>query len=300
MTASATQSATQSETQSATQPAGRPRAGHKVGVVGKGGVGKTTVAGLVARGYAAKGRRVVAVDTDSNPNLGLSLGLSLAETEAVPVLPRTAVTGDGEAGAAAALVATYGRSTPAGPTLLSAIRVTEAGAGCTCSGHRTVRSLLADALSDVDVTVVDMEAGLEHLSRSGGTLAHADVLLVVCEPTRKSVLTAARTAALAAELGIPQVLAVGNKAAGAEDEQFFRSAFAGAGIALAGVLPYDREVAEGDRSGALGPTPASAQCWAAVEALLSAVDTAVARSAAEPAGARSGRAAPVLGQRRGQ
>lgn len=249
----------------------------KLGVVGKGGVGKTTVAGLVGRAYAERGRHVVAIDTDSNPNLGLSLGLSLAETEAVPVLPRSTVVGSGSGTAAEELLAEYGRMTPAGPTLLSAIKVAEAGAGCTCGGHATVRSLLADALQDVDLALVDMEAGLEHLSRSGGTLAHADLLLVVCEPTRKSVLTAARTAALAAELGIPQVLAVGNKARTDEDVAFFRAALSAERIELAGVLPYDAEVAAADRVGAVGLTPVAPHVQRALHDVLDALDAAHSR-----------------------
>ncbi|MGI8433133.1 MAG: AAA family ATPase [Nocardioidaceae bacterium] len=250
----------------------------KLGIVGKGGVGKTTVSGLLSRAYAERGRHVVAIDTDSNPNLGLSLGLSLAETEAVPVLPRSAVVGSNGTTAAADLVAEYGRPTPAGPTLLSAIKVATAGAGCTCSGHATVRSLLTAALEDVDLTLVDMEAGLEHLSRSGGTLAHADVLLVVCEPTRKSVLTAARTAALAADLGIPEVVAVGNKARTPQDVAFFGEAMSAEEIRLIGVLPYDDEVAGADRTGAVGLVPVAADVQQALDEVLDGLDAAHARA----------------------
>ncbi len=249
----------------------------KLGVVGKGGVGKTTVSGLVARRYAERGRQVVAVDTDSNPNLGLSLGLSLEEMEAVPVLPRATIVGIGGSASSADLLAEYGRSTPAGPTLLSAIKVAQAGAGCTCSGHATVRSLLSDALENVDLTLVDMEAGLEHLSRSGGTLAYADLLLVVCEPTRKSVLTASRTASLAAELGIPGVLAVGNKAKSPEDVAFFRDTLTSEGIEIAGILPYDPEVAAADRVGEVGLQPVAPAVQAALDEVLDALDKARAR-----------------------
>ncbi|MGI8900158.1 MAG: AAA family ATPase [Nocardioides sp.] len=257
--------------------------GLKLGVVGKGGVGKTTTAGLLARYYNDRGSRVVAIDTDSSPNLGLSLGLSLTDTEAVPVLPRAALVGSGGGPSADELINDFGRPTPAGPTLLSAIRVSEAGAGCTCSGHATVRSLLGDALADVDVTLVDMEAGLEHLSRSGGTLAYADVLLVVCEPTRKSVLTAVRSVALAQDLGIAHVLAVGNKARTAQDVDFFISALAAEGIELAGVLPHDDRIADDDRAGSVGLTPVSAEVETVLSAVLAAVDARLGRTGVEQA-----------------
>ncbi len=222
----------------------------KLGIVGKGGVGKTTVSALLARAYADRGDRVVAIDTDSNPNLGVSLGLSMAEMEAVPVLPRSVLVGSKGAASAVALIEDYGRPTPAGATLLSAIRVNAAGAGCTCGGHATVRSLLGDALTErADVTLVDMEAGLEHLSRSGGTLAHADVLLAVVEPTRKSMITAGRTVALAADLGLDQVFGLGNKVRSAADEEFLGGMTAEYGVPLAGVIPYDPELAEADRTG---------------------------------------------------
>ncbi|MDP8961759.1 MAG: AAA family ATPase [Actinomycetota bacterium] len=223
----------------------------KVGIVGKGGVGKTTVSALVAQSYVARGRSVVAIDTDSNPNLGISLGLTLQQTEAIPTLPRSVLVGQGSGNmTAAALIDTYGRQTPAGPTLLSALRVDQAGGGCTCGGHATVRSLLGQAVDEqTDVTIIDMEAGLEHLSRSGGTLAYADLLLVVMEPSRKSVITAARTISLAEELGIRRVYGLGNKARLPGDAGFFERTAAEFNVPLAGIVPYDPLVADADRAG---------------------------------------------------
>lgn len=221
----------------------------KIGIVGKGGVGKTSTAALLASSFAARDQRVLAIDTDSNTNLGLSLGLTVSEAEGVPVMPRALIVGAGGDLTVQELMATYGRQTPAGVTLLSAIKVAEAAAGCTCAGHASVRNLLSEALdSEADVVIVDMEAGLEHLSRSGGTLAHADVLLVVMEPTRKSVLTAARTIHLAADLGLERVFGVGNKAA-AGDGAYFADACAAAGVPLVGVIPRDDAVVDADRRG---------------------------------------------------
>ncbi len=221
----------------------------KLGIVGKGGVGKTTISALVAEAYANLGKRVVAIDTDSNPNLGVSLGLGVADAEAVPVVPRSIAAGPGAGLAGAELLATYGRRTPVGVTLLSAMRVDQAAAGCTCGSHAAVRSMLRDVLDDeADVTIVDMEAGLEHLSRSGGTLAYADVLLMVMEPSRKSVLTAARTAALADELGIPCCLGVGNKAR-PDDAAFFAEACADHGVEVVAVIPLDAAIPAADRAG---------------------------------------------------
>ena len=227
----------------------------KLGIVGKGGVGKTTITALLADTFASKGRRVVAIDTDSNPNLGFSLGLSAEQTDAVRPLPRSVIIGARGDLTVGDVFDDYGQTTPAGVTLLSAIKVTHAAGGCTCGGHATVRSLLSEALdAHADVTLIDMEAGLEHLSRSGGTLAHADILLVIMEPSRKAILTAVRTAELAAELGIPSVLGLGNKAADAGDADFFRQFCAEQGVRLAGIIPFDSDIANANRSGArIGP-----------------------------------------------
>ena len=102
----------------------------KLGIVGKGGVGKTTISALVAQAYAERGARVLAVDTDSNPNLALSLGLDAEAADRVPLLPRSLVVGGGDGAVTPAeLVRQYGARTPSEVTLLHAMRITQAGAG---------------------------------------------------------------------------------------------------------------------------------------------------------------------------
>lgn len=221
----------------------------KLGIVGKGGVGKTSVSALLAEAFVDRGLRVVAVDTDSNPNLGMSLGLSKEESDAVPVLPRSLLVGAGGE-QPRDLVSVYGRTTPVGVTLLSAIKVTEAGAGCTCGGHATVRNLLGAALDDAaDVTLVDMEAGIEHLSRSGGTLAHVDILVVLVEATRKALMTAERTKQLADDLGIPLSVALANKVRDPEEQVALERHCQGIGLELIGAIPFDADIAAADRAG---------------------------------------------------
>ncbi len=250
----------------------------KLGIVGKGGVGKTSASALLAEAFAERGLRVVAVDTDSNPNLGMSLGLTKEETDSVPVLPRSLLVGAGGE-QPGDLVGSYGRVTPAGVTLLSAIKVTEAGAGCTCGGHATVRNLLGAALEDAaDVTLVDMEAGIEHLSRSGGTLAHVDILVVMVEATRKALLTAERTRQLADDLGIPVTVALANKVRDLEDQAVLEQHCRELGIEIIGAIPFDPDVAAADRAGLRLPagagTPArqaAAQAAGRLSGMLTAV-----------------------------
>lgn len=252
------------------------KSGLKIGVVGKGGVGKTTVSSLLARAYVARGHRVIAVDTDSNPNLAMSLGLDLAATEAIPVLPRSLVVGRRGDYSVDELFDRFGVTTPSGVTVLSALRVTEAGAGCTCGGHSTVRSLLGEALEErADVTIVDMEAGIEHLSRSGGTLAHADILVIVMDPSRKSVVTAARTIALAGELGIARCVAIGNKANLPGDAEFFDQQCVELGVPLVGVIPMEEAVTTADRAGERVVEANAPLLWEQINRLVAIIDDRV-------------------------
>lgn len=142
-----------------------------------------------------------------------------------------------------------------------------------------MRSLLGAAIDEeADITLVDMEAGLEHLSRSGGTLAYADVLLMIMEPSRKSILTAQRTLRLADELGIPKSYGVGNKARMPEDAEFFRTVAAEYGVPLAGIVPHDAEVVEADRSNHVLGADQAAGVRAAVADIAAVVDATVAAS----------------------
>ena len=239
----------------------------KIGVVGKGGVGKTTLSALLARSLAGRGRRVLAVDTDSNPNLGLSLGLDPVQTEALPTVPRSIIVGTRGDLTVAELMADYAAETPSGVAVMSALRVTEAAAGCTCGGHATVRSLLGEALdTEADDTIVDMEAGIEHLSRSGGTLAHADVLVLVMEASLKAVITARRTIALARQLGIGAWIGVGNKVGGDQHDLLARLC-ADHDVPLDVVIPASRDIVEADRLGTPLAHGDARDAWAAIDSL---------------------------------
>ncbi len=97
------------------------------------------------------------------------------------------------------------------------------------------------------VTVVDMEAGLEHLSR--GTDRHVDTLLVVMEPYYKALETARRCAELGRELGIARVFGVANKLRGPEDTAAVRTYAAAHGLRLVGEVPFDEGVSQAERVG---------------------------------------------------
>ena len=107
-----------------------------------------------------------------------------------------------------------------------------------------LRGLIADTSR---VAIVDLEAGLEHLSR--GTSRHVDTLLVVGEPYFKSLETAHRSFLLARELGIPRIRMIANKVRTPRDEETVRE-FAGRhSLDIAVIVPYDQSVTEADEQG---------------------------------------------------
>jgi CO dehydrogenase maturation factor len=113
-----------------------------------------------------------------------------------------------------------------------------------------VRGLLGELATGTNgetVTLTDMEASIEHMSR--GTIRHVDALLMVTEPYFRSLETAGRIAPLAQELGIEHVWAVANKVRSPRDEEIIRSYCEEHGIEVGGVVPWDEAVQEADREG---------------------------------------------------
>lgn len=110
----------------------------KIAVAGKGGSGKTTIAGTLARVIARGGRTVWAIDADSNPNLSLTLGISREGAGAVAPIPGSILEErTDEAGAHTTVLAMppaevarrYGTACPDGVTLMMMGKVDHAGAG---------------------------------------------------------------------------------------------------------------------------------------------------------------------------
>jgi CO dehydrogenase maturation factor len=111
-----------------------------------------------------------------------------------------------------------------------------------------VRGVLGGLVAETSrMAIVDLEAGLEHLSR--GTARHVDTFLIVVEPYFKSLETAHRSSTLASDLGIKGIYLVANKIRTLRDEETVHE-FAGRhALSLAGMIPYDPAVVEADERG---------------------------------------------------
>ena len=96
----------------------------KVGVVGKGGAGKTTVAGTVARAIGRSGESVLAIDADVNPMLGISLGVGPERTEALVGARQALDAGELEhQPTATGIIETFGADAPDGVRLVVVSRI---------------------------------------------------------------------------------------------------------------------------------------------------------------------------------
>ena len=108
--------------------------------------------------------------------------------------------------------------------------------------------MLGQLIAETDaLTIVDMEASVEHMGR--GTVRYADILLVLAEPYYRSLETVGRMAPLAQELGIGRVAIVANKVRTPRDEEAIRRYCAERNLDVIAVLPFDDAVLEADQVG---------------------------------------------------
>ncbi len=243
----------------------------KIAVSGKGGVGKTTFAALLARTLAQKGLEVLAVDADPDANLGQALGFKDYQ-DIVPVSEmkqlieeRTESRGEslGQFFKLNPTVHDLPRKLSReheGVRLLVMGTVKTGGSGCICPASTMLRALMSHmVLLGKEVLILDMEAGLEHLGR--GTSRGVDFLVVVVEPGRRSIDTAATIKRLAGDLGVERVLIVGSKTRGPEDRQFLQRALSD--YQFLGFLDYDPDIIRADMEG-VSPADAAPRSRAAV------------------------------------
>ncbi len=230
----------------------------KIAVCGKGGVGKTTISGLLCRILGSTGYPVLAIDGDPNPNLALTLGI-----DPKAVMPKALTSKllevyekeDGKKYAKlkvplAEVMSGYGIQTNDNVTLLTVGQPEHAATGCMCGIHTTVREIIHSALEESEqVTLLDLEASLEQMKR--GTSKYVDVLLCVAEPYYRSMEAVARFQRLGKELEIKNIIAVGNKIKNPEDEAAIRQFCAQTDLPVLGMIPYDATIAEADKSGSL-------------------------------------------------
>lgn len=243
----------------------------KIAVSGKGGVGKTTLSSLLARYWARKGFRVLAVDADPDANLGSALGI---DTQGIVPIAQMEELIHERTGAKPGTVGGFFKMNPRvddlpeslgrekdGVRLLIMGTVKKGGGGCVCPESVLLRALVGHlVLYQKDVVIMDMEAGIEHLGRA--TAQGVDNLVIVVEPGRRSIETANKVQELTKDIGIRQLVAVGSKVKTFSEEQFLRNSLET--VPLIGIIPYSEEIATADMENR-PPSLEDPMIWSAIE-----------------------------------
>jgi CO dehydrogenase maturation factor len=231
----------------------------KIAITGKGGVGKTTVAAILARLYADEGRRVLAADVDPDANLGMALGFTTPELDGIVPISKMRALIHERTGANAETFGKFFKINPKvddipdtlaieknGVKLLVMGTIETGGSGCVCPEHAMLKRIISHLIiARDDVVIMDMEAGLEHLGR--GTADSMDQFIVVVEPGERSIQTYHKVVELAADLGITKVRVIANKVRGTADEEYLRSRIPPS--TLLGFVHICDEVTAADRAG---------------------------------------------------
>lgn len=231
----------------------------KIAITGKGGVGKTTLTSLLAYAYAEMDYNVLAIDADPSPCLGGALGFPEEMLKKLTPIARMEDLIYERTGAQPGTTGGYFKLNPRVddiPDRFSAtkdnIRLLElgavelGGAGCICPESAILRTLVTHILLRRDeVVLLDMYAGVEHLGRATSTAV--DAMLVVVEPTARSLGTAEQIKKLAADLKLTRLYIVGSKVLDEDDAQFIRDN--SPGLEMIAYIPDDPRVRIADRDG---------------------------------------------------
>ncbi len=246
----------------------------KIAVSGKGGVGKTLIAGVLACYFANKGLKTIAIDADPSPNLALTLGLPPEKArEIVPISDNRELvkskTGTEFSGvyrlsfSVDDIVRDFSVKTPYGVNLVVMGTVRSMGAGCTCAANAVVRALLRHLVVERnEIVLLDMEAGVEHLGR--GTAKHVDTMLIITDSSIKSLETAKHIYKLAGDAGIKQVFSVGNKVASELQKDSIRKFAENSNLNILDFVPFDQQVVKAEMQ---GETPLQYQESSAVQTI---------------------------------
>lgn len=231
--------------------------GAKLAITGKGGVGKTTITSLLAMALLDKHRRVLVVDADPNATLAACLGFPDPDT--IPPLNEMSELIEERTGVKPGSSGLIFKLNPRvddipdrfavqhnGIRLLRMGSIKTGGTGCYCPENAFLKTLVTHLLlSDQDILLLDMEAGVEHLGR--GTAQAVDWLLIAVEPSRQSMHTAKRIQSLAHDIGITNIGIVGNKCRDGSDTEFIMNA--ADPVPVLGTLPLDDHLRRSELDG---------------------------------------------------
>ncbi len=222
-------------------------------------MGKTTLTALLAQVYANQGRQVLAVDADPSPCLAGALGFPDAlRAQLAPIAEMEDLIYE-RTGARKGQLGGFFTINPRvddiperfsvchrGVRLLEMGAVETGGSGCICPEAALLKTLFTHLMfRKDDVLLLDMYAGVEHLGRA--TVDFVDAMLVVSEPTRRSLGAAAQIKKLAADIGLTRLYLVGSKVRHADEAAFLQSETPG--LPVLGFLPADPAVQDADRLG---------------------------------------------------
>jgi CO dehydrogenase maturation factor len=228
--------------------------GFTIAFAGKGGTGKTSLAGLTIKFLLSKrSGPVLAVDADSNACLNEALGVKIHATIGkLREESLQAVRGGGDRPGGMSMEQLFDYQVQ--QSIIEAkgfdlmVMGRPEGPGCYCAANNIIRKY-TDLLSDkYPYVVIDNEAGMEHLSRR--TTHKVDLLIIVSDPTFKGILTAKRINELVDELNLDvdrRVLII-NRVIGQEGEELKKMA-EGFGINVAGLIPQDEMIFRFDLEG---------------------------------------------------